>query len=301
MKDDVARIAAMLGVLKANRIFIALAPNSPQKWIEQVLGDSDAAHIIVDKFTRSIAPSTVTVIEVDELAPSSVPFVSDRTGSADDTASIVYTSGSTGRPKGVANSHRRLLRASDVRYCVAARNPATGTRICAQVASPPGSATPYHHYFRGHACTRSIFITTVCRGSQPGSSPERSRTSRCRVRCCEHGLHQYPTIFDFQHFVSSGRLMSGSTQKTLLASVDTSTAIGASDIAIRRRSAALSRSRSSLLRDLPRLVLSRLAVRSMGWKSASKMRQASLLDRVRSAKSSFAVDISRAAIGTIRS
>ena len=53
MKDEVGRIAAMLGALKANRIFIALAPDSPQKWIEQVIVDSDAAQIIVDKFTRS--------------------------------------------------------------------------------------------------------------------------------------------------------------------------------------------------------------------------------------------------------
>ena len=34
MKDEAARIAAMLGALKANRIFIALAPNSPEKWID---------------------------------------------------------------------------------------------------------------------------------------------------------------------------------------------------------------------------------------------------------------------------
>ena len=123
MKDEVGRIAAMLGALKANRIFIALAPNSPRKWIEQVILDSDAAQIIVDKFTRSVVPSTVTVMGVDEFAPSSERFVTNRTGSADDIAYISYTSGSTGRPKGVASSHRRLVRASDVRNRVAGVNP----------------------------------------------------------------------------------------------------------------------------------------------------------------------------------
>ena len=33
MKDEAARIAAVLGALKANRIFIPLAPNSPEPWV----------------------------------------------------------------------------------------------------------------------------------------------------------------------------------------------------------------------------------------------------------------------------
>ena len=33
MNDDAARVATMLGALKANRIFIPLAPNSPGKWV----------------------------------------------------------------------------------------------------------------------------------------------------------------------------------------------------------------------------------------------------------------------------
>ena len=49
MKDEVARVAAMLGALKANRIFIALDPNSPAKWIEQVVADSDAAQIVIPR------------------------------------------------------------------------------------------------------------------------------------------------------------------------------------------------------------------------------------------------------------
>jgi len=40
MKDEAARIAAMLGALKVNRIFIPLAPNLPGKWVARVLEDS---------------------------------------------------------------------------------------------------------------------------------------------------------------------------------------------------------------------------------------------------------------------
>jgi len=118
-KDQATLIAAMLGSLKANRIFIALAPNSPIKWVRQVIEDSGAAHIIVDSSTQSIANFAITgrvsVTVADQLARSSQSFLADRTASSDDTAYIVYTSGSTGRPKGVASSHRRLLRSSDVR------------------------------------------------------------------------------------------------------------------------------------------------------------------------------------------
>ena len=72
MKDEVARIAAMLGALKGNRIFIPLAPDSPQHWVTQVIENSGAAQIIVDSSTRSVAAlaatGDVTVMEVEQLA-----------------------------------------------------------------------------------------------------------------------------------------------------------------------------------------------------------------------------------------
>src|SRR5262249_47430869 len=102
------------------RIFIPLAPDSPQKWLTQVFEDSGAAQIIVNSSTRSnaelAATGIVTVMEVGELARSMEPFVVGRAASPDDAAYIVYTSGSTGRPKGVAISHRSLMRRMDVRY-----------------------------------------------------------------------------------------------------------------------------------------------------------------------------------------
>jgi amino acid adenylation domain-containing protein len=126
MQDEAARLAAMLGALKANRIFIPLAPNSPQKWVTQIIEDSGTAQIIVDSSTRSIAElavtGSVTVMEVEH-ARSLQPFVADRTASPDDTACIVYTSGSTGRPKGMAISHRSLIRRNDLRHAILGLGP----------------------------------------------------------------------------------------------------------------------------------------------------------------------------------
>src|SRR6516225_75786 len=118
MGDKVTRIAAILGASKANRIFIPLAPDSPENWVTQVIEDSGTAQIIIDSSTRSIAElaatGNVTVTEVGQLARSLEPLVADRIASPDNTAYIVYTSGSTGRPKGVAISHRSLIRRCDV-------------------------------------------------------------------------------------------------------------------------------------------------------------------------------------------
>jgi amino acid adenylation domain-containing protein len=120
MTDEAARVAAMLGALKANRICIPLAPNSPQQWVSQVIQDSGTAHVIVDRSTHSLAElantGIGTVMEIDELGRSLQSFAADRVASSDDTAAVVYTSGSTGRPKGVALDHGSLIRWGDVRY-----------------------------------------------------------------------------------------------------------------------------------------------------------------------------------------
>jgi amino acid adenylation domain-containing protein len=120
MNDGADFTAAMLGALKANRILIPLAPNSPEQWVAQVIEDSGAAQIIVDSSTRPIAELAasggVTLMEIERLARSSEAFTPHPVASSDDTAYIFYTSGSTGRPKGVANSHRSLIRRGDVRY-----------------------------------------------------------------------------------------------------------------------------------------------------------------------------------------
>lgn len=119
VSGEMACVAAMLGALKANRIFIPLAPSSPEGWVGEVTKDSGSSQIIADSGTRSIARQAavngVVVLEFEQLVNNGDKAVIDSSGHADDAAYVVYTSGSTGRPKGVAITHRGLLRRNDIR------------------------------------------------------------------------------------------------------------------------------------------------------------------------------------------
>ena len=177
MQEDAARIAAMLGALKANRILIPLAANSPAKWVTQVIEDSGAAQIIVDSSTRSIAElaasGSVTVMEVERLARFSDPFVANRTAFPDDTAYIFYTSGSTGRPKGVANTHRSMTRRGDVRYPLFGLGRSDRYANLRSSGVSSGINNSLLSLLSGGVYFRLIFIATVYRNSLPGSSPKR--------------------------------------------------------------------------------------------------------------------------------
>lgn len=120
--SEITRAAAMMGVLKAGRIFIPLALNAPDAWVSQVLADSGTSYILADSsthaFAKRVAENGVAVLDADAFDDSAEPFVSTRPLSPDDPAYVVYTSGSTGRPKGVVCSHRPVVRTSFSRTAI---------------------------------------------------------------------------------------------------------------------------------------------------------------------------------------
>lgn len=119
VSGELTCVAAILGALKANRIFIPLASSSPEGWVGEVIKDSGSTQVIVDSSTRSIAEraalNDVTILDIEQLVNSRKKLEIHNTSLADDAAYIVYTSGSTGRPKGVVVTHRGLLRRDDIR------------------------------------------------------------------------------------------------------------------------------------------------------------------------------------------
>jgi amino acid adenylation domain-containing protein len=110
-------IAAILGALKAGKIYLALDSSDPVARLSAMLNDSGARLILTDgnnaSLARLLAVPQLEVIEIaDDAAFSSIknlPDVSPETG-----AWLMYTSGSTGTPKGVWQNHRGVIHHTEV-------------------------------------------------------------------------------------------------------------------------------------------------------------------------------------------
>ena len=113
LDQGVRLVAAILGVLKAGKIYVPLDPAFPRARIGSMLSDSQAPLILADEHTRALADEVAsgraTVLDLGETAagvPGEHPLPEIPPGA---NAYIYYTSGSTGRPKGVLDTHRNVL------------------------------------------------------------------------------------------------------------------------------------------------------------------------------------------------
>ena len=106
-------VAAILGALKAGKIYVPLDPALPADRLAHVLDDAQISVIVTDaRHTPGLAglpAPVVPVIDLDAVEiekPVRHPGVSI---SPETLCSLMYTSGSTGQPKGVPQSHRNVL------------------------------------------------------------------------------------------------------------------------------------------------------------------------------------------------
>lgn len=106
-------IAAILGVLKAGKFYLALDPDYPSALLDDTVRDARASLIVTSTEQRakaeSLAPSGDAVVLADGPATDADPGDPATAVSPSDLAYLFYTSGSTGRPKGVVDSHRNVL------------------------------------------------------------------------------------------------------------------------------------------------------------------------------------------------
>ncbi len=113
LENDAPMIGAILGVLKAGKIYVPLDPSLPAGRLTYILQDSQAALLISNARNRELAASLtdgkVVVVELEQLdrhAGTGNPGISIP---PDSPSWIIYTSGSTGQPKGVVQTHRNVL------------------------------------------------------------------------------------------------------------------------------------------------------------------------------------------------
>jgi amino acid adenylation domain-containing protein len=106
-------IAAMLGVLKAGKIYVPVDPLYPPERIAYILADCQAVALLTDSANRarasSVAKTNLSVICIEDINADDSDQNATIDIRPDALAYILYTSGSTGRPKGVMQSHGNVL------------------------------------------------------------------------------------------------------------------------------------------------------------------------------------------------
>lgn len=113
LEHDAPAIASILGVLKAEKIYVPLDPTYPKFRLNYILEDCQAAALLSNSKNLALAEELtegkIPLINLDEIEFKPTGNKVQTTIAPDTLAYILYTSGSTGQPKGVVQNHRNVL------------------------------------------------------------------------------------------------------------------------------------------------------------------------------------------------
>ena len=105
-------VAAILGTLKAGKIYLALDPRHPAEDLQSYRTQSGAELIVTDRADHALAQSLAGETSVLDVSGTGTGGKADDPAldlAPDRPAYLFYTSGSTGTPKGVVDCHRNVL------------------------------------------------------------------------------------------------------------------------------------------------------------------------------------------------
>jgi len=113
-EHGVDMIAAILGALKAGKIYVPLSVDYPENRLQYMLTNSNATMILTNRLNRELAEhlarqTGIGCLVIDGARQMPDPGNPAREIKTDRLAYIMYTSGSTGRPKGVMQTHRNVI------------------------------------------------------------------------------------------------------------------------------------------------------------------------------------------------
>jgi len=112
LSRDIYTLPALLGVLRAGKIYVPIDPDYPEDRVDYIIDDSGSIVTLVDDFTSQKAESSITnFININEFFCNKSQIdehvdVDYNLSNVDSAAYVIYTSGSTGKPKGVKIGHR---------------------------------------------------------------------------------------------------------------------------------------------------------------------------------------------------
>jgi amino acid adenylation domain-containing protein len=110
--NGVPVVAAMLGVLKAGKFYVALDASQPMARLALILEASGPGLLLADAARMEQAAALgagIPLLNLDGLPPGLSDENPGVAVAASDLAYVLFTSGSTGKPKGVMQDHRYVL------------------------------------------------------------------------------------------------------------------------------------------------------------------------------------------------
>ena len=153
MEHDAPLIAALLGTLKANKIYLVLDPNHPPEQLAAMLASSAAKLLVTDQANRTLADAfasaQLTVISASEHVPTDLPHTSFPEISADAAAWLMFTSGSTSAPKGVWQNHRGIVQEAETYAQLIDLTPADRVSLLTSCGLSAAGATLFATLFNG--------------------------------------------------------------------------------------------------------------------------------------------------------
>jgi polyketide synthase PksJ len=102
-------MVALLSVLKAGAAYVPIDPTYPQKRIEYILENSEAAVLFADKPVSGMRFEGRHLLLDNQTIQGQPASNPSHVNTSNDLCYIIYTSGSTGNPKGVMVSHRNVI------------------------------------------------------------------------------------------------------------------------------------------------------------------------------------------------